>query len=219
MNDIQSKKVSIPLAIGILFSSIFLIACSDDTSAKKDEKTKEIIVSSEVASSTATSKPNISSDKQQTGLKITAEQFRKNFDTLTVPLGLQKLKKFQYEKDGKSFKVELEPNFYLIGQVDQNKNIQKLAVTLVLSEANKGNLAQQADVLGGIALTAIKALDGNKVDEKRDDTVQNTYESLLNDPVTRQGANQKDGVYKNFTIYSAFVPDLSSIIISFEPNH
>lgn len=163
MNNIQPKKVSIPLAITILFSSIFLIACSDDASAKKDEKTKEIIASSEVASSTATSKPDISSDTQQTGLKITAEQFKKNFDTLTVPLGLQKLKKFQYEKDGKSFKVELEPNFYLIGQVDQNKNIQKLAVTLVLTEANKGNLAQQADVLGGIALTAIKALDGNKV--------------------------------------------------------
>ncbi|MBF7683892.1 hypothetical protein I2F27_11235 [Acinetobacter sp. B5B] len=149
-------------------------------------------------------------------LNITPEKFRDNFNTRAKEIGAPQIKNIKYQDNGKAFTILLDSDFMIIGQV-KNKNITHIASMLIISPKNKGKLAAQADALGGIALTVIRALDSNKVNEDRDDVVQNVYDDLLNDPETRKGENRKTGAYGNYYIASTFLPELSSITVLFEP--
>lgn len=164
----------------------------------------------------ANAQQEVSKNKFSETFKINPEQFRQNFNARSAAIGAPKLYQVQYQKTENSFTIKLDKDFLIAGQI-QDKKITKLATLLVVSEENKDQLPELSKALGGVALTAIRALDNNKVNEDRDDVLQDTYDSLINDPETGKGENRKTGAYNNFYIYSAFLPNLSSIAVTFEP--
>jgi len=147
---------------------------------------------------------------------ITPEQFRQNFNSHAVAMGGPKLHPVQYQKTGNIFSIKLNEDFLIAGQT-KGKKITKLATLLKISEENKDQLPELSKALGGVALTAIRALDNNKVNEDRDNVLHDTYDSLINDPETGKGENRKTGAYNNFYIYSTFLPNIASLVITFEP--
>jgi len=88
---------------------------------------------------------------------------------------------------------------------------------LTISKENKDQLPELSKALGRVVLTAISTLDNNKVNEDRDNVLYDTYDSLINHPEKGKRENRKTGAYNNLYIYSTFLPNIASLVITFEP--
>lgn len=157
--------------------------------------------------------------QNQTGLKLTPEQFFKNYNKEASSIGSQGLSKFKYLNDGKTVKFDLYKDFYVVGQIDKHKNLEKVMVGLVLLEKNKNKFDEQTLSLLNIGQIALGALDNNKIDAHRDNIVRDIHSDLIDDPETASGNNSKVASYRDFSMSIAYIPEIGSVVFTFQPRN
>lgn len=159
---------------------------------------------------------NISSES----LGVSVEQFKANFNKLASQIGAPQIKtiKLENESKGKSFAIQMPNNLALTGYTNSNNTLTRLSVGLDVADIPKADIGAHFQMLGGFAITAIKAIDQNKNDEKRDDAVQSVYESLLGDKNTLTTQNTKYKIYKNYKLSAYSHPKLGVVMIGVELN-
>ena len=155
----------------------------------------------------------------QTGLKITPEQFLKKYNQEATEQGTKTLRGLKYLNDGKTVKFDLNNDFYIAGQVDKDKNLEKVMVGLVLLKKNLNKAEEQSFNLLDMGQNALAALDNNKSDMRRDNIVRDIHSDLFNDPETAKGNNSKVASYNQFEMSIAYIPEVSSIVFTFQPRH
>ena len=180
-----------------------------------------ITMTSLFASFTVLATPVVDSKTQNKSPKnvgVSADQFKMNFNKLAQQLGAPTIKKIQLVNDGsgKTFSIQMPNHLAMIGNTDRNGILTRLSVGLDVAEVSPNELRDHSMMLGGFAVTAIKALDQNKVDQKRDDAVQDVYESLFVDKKTFTSRNTKYKIYKNFKLVAFSDPKMGVIMIGAE---
>lgn len=153
-------------------------------------------------------------------LGISVDQFKANFNKSASQIGAPQIKtiKLESEGKGKSFTIQMPSNLVLTGYTDSNNVLTRMSVGLDIVGIPKADIGAHFQMLGGFAITAIKAIDQNKSDERRDDAVQAVYESLLSDKKTLTAQNTKYRVYKNYKLAAFSNPKLGVIMIGLESN-
>lgn len=156
----------------------------------------------------------------QQNLGISADQFKANYNKLASQIGVPQIKSIRLENEnqGKSFSIQMPNHLAIIGNTDNKGLLTRLSVGLDLSDVPNNEIIDHSRILGGFAITVIKALDQNKNDEKRDDAVQDVYESLLNDKKSITSSNTKYKVYKNYKLAAFSDPRMGIIMIGAENN-
>lgn len=157
-------------------------------------------------------------NKSPKNLGVSTDQFKINFNKLAQQLGTPTIKNIELVDDGsgKTFSIQMPNHLAMIGNTDRNGILTRLSVGLDVSEVPNNELGNHSMMLGGFAVTAIKALDQNKVDQKRDDAVQDVYESLFNDKKTFTTRNTKYKFYKNLKLAAFSDPKMGVIMIGAE---
>lgn len=165
--------------------------------------------------------PNSSKAQNVTAqnLGITADQFKTNFNKLASQIGSPQIKaiKLKTEGKGKGFSLQMPNHLAIVGNTDNNNILTRLSVGLDIAQVPKNELGDHSMILGGFAMTAIKAVDQNKNDDKRDDAVQDVYEALWKDKKTFTEQNIKNKIYKNYKLASFSNPRMGVIMIGVEP--
>ena len=167
--------------------------------------------------------PTISSKTQNLNVQnlgISVDQFKSNFNTLASQIGAPQIKniKLENESNGKSFTLQMPSHFAIVGNSDNKGMLTRLSVGLDVSEIPKNELGNHSMMLGGFAMTAIKSVDNNRNDDKRDDAVQDVYEALWNDKKTFSTSNTKNKIYKAYKLAAYSNPKMGVIMIGVEPN-
>lgn len=159
-------------------------------------------------------------NSQAKHLNITAENFRSNFNKQAQQIGAPQLKVFTYKNEGqnKSFKQSLPNGFALIGETDNKGNLKRISIGLDITLVPRSELGNYSMMLGGLGLTLAKAVDQNKVNEARDDVLQDTYESLWADKKTFTSYNIKNKTYKQYKYIAYSDPQLGVVMIGIEPS-
>lgn len=173
-----------------------------------------IIVNTAFAASPA--KPQAISPKN---LGISANQFKNNFNKLASQIGAPQIKtiKLESESKGQSFAIQMPSHLSIIGYTDSKGLLTRLSVGLDVSEIPNDELGEHSMMLGGFAITAIKAVDNNKADDKRDDAVQDVYEALWKDKKTFSNPNTKNKNFKAYKLAAYSNPKMGVIMIGVEP--
>lgn len=155
----------------------------------------------------------------QQNLGISVDQFKVNFNKLSSQIGAPQIKsmKLENEGEGKTFAIQMPNHLSMIGNADTKGMLTRLSVGLDVAQVPKNELGDHSMILGGFAMTAIKAVDQNKNDDKRDDAVQDVYEALWKDKKTFTEQNIKNKIYKNYKLASFSNPRMGVIMIGVEP--
>ncbi|SDC29553.1 hypothetical protein [Acinetobacter boissieri] len=157
----------------------------------------------------------------QTGLKITPDEFYKNYNKEAENLNLWKITKTEYMKDGKTVNFKLHDGFFIIGQIDANKNLDKVVLGLTLFAKNRDKIQDQDLQLLDIGQSTLVALDNNnddlKVGTHREATLNVVHGDLLQDGESLKGANVKTAVDEHIIISVAIIPEMPALTIRFEP--
>ncbi|WP_151775855.1 hypothetical protein [Acinetobacter colistiniresistens] len=153
-------------------------------------------------------------------LGVSVDQFKVNFNKLASQIGAPQIKtiKLENEDKGKSFAIQMPSHLAIIGNTDNKGMLTRLSVGLNVSEIPQNELGNHSMMLGGFAITAIKSVDNNKTDNKRDDAIQDVYEALWKDKKTFTSPNTKNKVYKNYKLAAYSNPKMGVIMIGVEPN-
>lgn len=156
----------------------------------------------------------------QQNLGISADQFKANYNKLALQISVPQIKSIRLENEnqGKSFSIQMPNHLAIIGNTDNKGLLTRLSVGLDVAKIPRNELGNHSMILGGFAITVIKALDQNKNDEKRDDAVQDVYEALWKDKKTFSGQNTKYKVYKNYKLAAFSDPRMGIIMIGAESN-
>jgi hypothetical protein len=182
-----------------------------------------ITITSLFASHSIFAAPPVITKTQSTSAKnfgVSAEQFKINFNKLALQLGAPQIENIELVNEGseKAFHVLMPNNFAMIGNTNHDGILYRLSVGFDVRDVPKKEISDHALMLGGFAMTAFKALDQNKDDQKRDDAVQDVYESLFNDKKTASSQNIKYNFYKNFKMAAFSDPKMALIMIGAEAN-
>lgn len=157
----------------------------------------------------------------QTGLKITPDQFFKNYNKEAKGLDDWQITKVKYMEDGKTINFNINRDFFIIGQIDKDKNLDKLIVGLTLSAKNRSKIQDQDLELLEMGQTALAALDNNnedlKVSAHREATLNVLHGDLLQDEESLKGSNIKTATYENILISVATMLEVPALTIRFEP--
>lgn len=153
-------------------------------------------------------------------LGISIKQFKSNFNKLADQLGVPSITEitFEDEDDGESFSIQMPENLAIVGNVNKQGILTRLSVGLDAANLPKNSLINAMSMLGGFAITAMKAVDNNKNDEKRDDAVQDVFEALLSDKKTLTAKNTKYKKYGRFNFAAYSHPKLGLVMIGVEAN-
>lgn len=172
-------------------------------------------VSAQVQKSSTTQNNNINR------LSISANQFKSNFNTLASEIGAPQIQKIELEDEleGKSFSVQMQSHLAIIGNTDTNGGLKSLSVGLDTNGIDKSEIFDQFQMLGGFAMTAIKAVDGNKNDDNRDKAVQNLLIDLMSDKKTPVSPNKKTKFYKSYKLVAYSDPRASVVMIGISPKN
>lgn len=184
---------------------------------KQKVKIALLVLSSSLLSYPVFSAVPNSSKAQNLG--ITADQFKTNFNKLASQIGSPQIKaiEFKTEGKGKGFSLQMPSHLSIVASTDNNNILTRLSVGLDVAQVPKNELGDHSMILGGFAMTAIKAVDQNKNDDKRDNAVQDVYEALWKDKKTFAEQNIKNKIYKNYKLASFSNPRMGVIMIGVEP--
>lgn len=206
------------LALSFILLTLLLPVSKNPTPAQMEKKP---LVSSEVQP-VVKELPRVEQLKiGQTGLKITPDEFYKNYNKEAENLNLWKITKIEYMKDGKTVNFKLHDGFFIIGQIDANKNLEKIVVGLRLSAKNRDTIQDQDLQLLDIGQSTLAALDNNNDDLKasthREATLNVVHGDLLQDEESLKGVNVKTAVYQHIMVSVAIMPEIPALSIRFEP--
>lgn len=151
-------------------------------------------------------------------LGISVNQFKSNFNKLASQIGAPQIKNIKLESEGtgQSFAIQMPSHLSIIGNADTKGLLTRLSVGLDVSEIPNDELGDHSMMLGGFAITAIKAVDNNKADDKRDDAVQDVYEALWKDKKTISNPNTKNKTFKAYKLAAYSNPKMGVIMIGVE---
>ena len=185
-----------------LFCTLSILGCS-----KQDQKTTDV--------SSNPKAEMVKNEYKNSGISI--EDFRTNFNKEAEILNAPLIKAFDIQDNKKGFSTKLPSHLKILGSIDTFGNIDRLVVGLDISNISRDQVSDHSMMLGGLAITAFKAIDKNKIDESRDDVVQDTLEALFTDQKTLESFNSKTNFYGQYKFSASSDPLLGAIILSMEP--
>lgn len=155
----------------------------------------------------------------QTGLKITPEQFIVNYNKEAEWTGSQRIKGFKHVDGKETVVFNFNKDFFIAGKLDENKNLNRLMVGLILLEKNRSKIKEQGQMLLDIGQNTFAALDNNKSNIDRDNIIQDIHNELFNDPETVKGTNSKVASYNQFAVSIDYLPEIYTVSYTFVPRH
>jgi len=185
-----------------LFCTLSVLGCSNQNQKSTD-------IASNPKSETA--------QNEYKNLGVSIEDFKTNFNKEAEALNAPLIKAFDLEDNKKDFSTKLPSHLKILGSIDSSGNIDRLVIGLDVSSIPRDQVADHSMMLGGLAITAFKAVDKNKINESRDDVVQDTLEALFTDQKTLESFNSKTNFYGQYKFSASSDPLLGAIILSMEP--